>query len=148
MRNYIQRCILVSMAFVAFNARAQQNKAAINYGSNAAAAKYISTRGVRSYCEVYDKGEPLLLIHGNGGSINNFKYQVPYFSKYYTVIAVDSRAQGNSIGYGDSLTYEMMADDLNAVLDSLHIDSAYVIGWSDGGINGLLLALRHPGKVI
>jgi pimeloyl-ACP methyl ester carboxylesterase len=41
----------------------------------------------------------------------------------------------------------MMADDLNAVLDSLHVDSAYVIGWSDGGINGLLLALRHPEKV-
>src|SRR6476659_8901847 len=41
----------------------------------------------------------------------------------------------------------MMTDDLNALLDSLHLDSCYVIGWSDGGINGLLLAVRHPDKV-
>jgi pimeloyl-ACP methyl ester carboxylesterase len=42
----------------------------------------------------------------------------------------------------------MMADDFAALLDAMHIDSAYVIGWSDGGINALLLAMRHPGKVI
>ncbi|MEO8852444.1 MAG: alpha/beta hydrolase [Ginsengibacter sp.] len=41
----------------------------------------------------------------------------------------------------------MMTDDLNALLDHLHLDSCYVIGWSDGGINGLLLAIRHPDKV-
>jgi len=147
MTKYIQTCIPAIVLFIALNAGAQQTRSAINYGSNAAAAKYITTRGVKFYCEVYGKGEPLLLIHGNSGSINNFKYQVPYFSKYYKVITVDSRAQGKSTDYGDSLTYEMMADDFNAILDSMHIQSAYVIGWSDGGINGLLLALRHPGKV-
>ncbi|HXP50413.1 MAG TPA: alpha/beta hydrolase, partial [Bacteroidia bacterium] len=47
----------------------------------------------------------------------------------------------------DSLSYEQMTDDLNALLDTLHIDSCFVIGWSDGGINGLLLAMRHPDKV-
>lgn len=148
MRKYIQPFITALMLFAIVAAEAQnKNTSAINYGSNATAGKYISTRGIKFYYEVYGKGEPLLLIHGNGGSINNFKYQIPYFSKYYKVIAIDSRAQGKSTDYGDSLTYEMMADDFNAVLDSLHIDSAYVIGWSDGGINGLLLALRHPEKV-
>jgi len=137
----------VIVFFIALNTAAQHAKPAINYGSNAIAAKYISTRGVKFYCEIYGKGDALLLIHGNSGSINNFKYQIPYFSKHYKVIAVDSRAQGKSIDYGDSLTYEMMADDFNALLDSLHIQSAFVIGWSDGGINGLLLALRHPEKV-
>src|SRR5260221_8947974 len=146
MRKYIQPCIPAIMLFIALNAAAQQTKPAINYGNNAAAAKYISTRGVKFYCEVYGKGEPLLLIHGNSGEINNLKYQIPYFLKDYKVITVDSRAQGKSTDYGDSLTYEMMADDFNAILDSLHIHSAYVIGWSDGGINGLLLALRHRGK--
>ncbi|MFM9709821.1 alpha/beta fold hydrolase, partial [Streptomyces galilaeus] len=47
----------------------------------------------------------------------------------------------------DSLTFEQIADDFSALLDSLHIDSSYVIGWSDGGIVGLLLAMRHPQKV-
>ena len=114
MRKYIQTCIPLIMLFIAPDSNAQQNKSTINYGSNATAAKYITTRGVKFYCEVYGKGEPLLLIHGNSGSMNNFKYQIPYFSKYYKVIAVDSRAQGKSTDYGDSLTYQMMADDFNA----------------------------------
>ena len=99
------------------------------------------------YYETYGTGEPLLIIHGNGGSIKDFLYQIPYFAKSYKVLLADSRAQGKSVDTKDSLSYEMMADDLNALLDSLHIDSSYVIGWSDGGINGLLLAMRHPAKV-
>jgi pimeloyl-ACP methyl ester carboxylesterase len=117
------------------------------YGHNKAAGKYYTIRGFKMYCEVYGTGNPLLIIHGNSGSINNFVYQIPYFSKKYKVIVADSRAQGNSADKGDSLTYEMMADDYAALLDAMKIDSAYVIGWSDGGINGLLLAIRHPEKV-
>lgn len=99
------------------------------------------------YCEIYGQGQPVLIIHGNGGSISNFSKNIPYFSKKYRVIIADSRAQGRSADPGDSLTYEMMADDLAALLDQLHVDSADVIGWSDGGINGVLLAIRHPEKV-
>lgn len=119
----------------------------IAYGNNAKAGKYANIRGFKMYYETYGVGKPLLLIHGNGGSIENFKNQIPYFSINYKVIAVDSRAQGKSIDPTDSLSYEMMADDFNALLDELKLDSCYVIGWSDGGINGLLLAMRNPGKV-
>ena len=63
------------------------------------------------------------------------------------MIVADSRAQGKSADQADSLSYEMMADDYAALLDAMKIDSAYVVGWSDGGINGLLMAIRHPGKV-
>jgi pimeloyl-ACP methyl ester carboxylesterase len=87
------------------------------------------------------------MIHGNGGSISSFSNQIPYFSENYKVIAVDSRAQGKSVDYQDSLSFEMMADDFNDLLDYLHLDSCLVLGWSDGGINGLLLAIRHPSKV-
>jgi len=107
----------------------------------------INTRGFKMYYETYGKGEPLLIIHGNGGSTQDFTNQVPFFKEHYQLILADSRSQGHSMDPGDSLTYEMMADDLNALLDSLHLDSCYVIGWSDGGINGLLLAMRHPDKV-
>ena len=117
------------------------------YGRNPAVGKYADIRGFKMYYEVYGKGEPLLIIHGNGGSINNFLYQIPYFAKNYQVIIADSRAQGKSTDPTDSLSYEMMTDDLNALLDNLHLKSCYVIGWSDGGINGLLLAMRHPDKV-
>ena len=117
------------------------------YGRNEKVGRVVNTRGFNMYYETYGTGKPLLMIHGNGGSMNNFLYQIPCFSKSYTVILADSRAQGRSVDPGDSLSYEMMADDLNALLDSLHLDSCYVIGWSDGGINGLLLAIRHPEKV-
>ncbi|GAB3690271.1 alpha/beta fold hydrolase [Spirosoma flavus] len=120
---------------------------ATSYGNNAKVGKYASVRGIKMYYEVYGAGKPLLMIHGNGGSIENFKNQIPYFAKNYKVIAVDSRAQGKSIDTSDSLSYEMMADDLNALLNQLKVDSCYVVGWSDGGINGLLLAMRHPEKV-
>lgn len=118
------------------------------YGRNTKVGNYVKIRGFNMYYEIYGYGEPLLFIHGNGGSINNFLYQIPYFSKNYKVILADSRAQGKSIDTGDSLSFEMMADDFAALLDTLHLDSCNVIGWSDGGINALLLAIRHPEKVI
>ena len=120
----------------------------ITYGSNPAAGRYYSLRGIKMYVEVYGAGKPLLMIHGNGGSMNAFTQNIPYFSKKYKVIAADSRAQGKTVDPGDSLSFEMMADDFAALLEAMHIDSAYVIGWSDGGINALLLAMRHPEKVI
>src|SRR5579872_967112 len=119
----------------------------VSYGNNPAAGKYYDIRGFKMYCEIYGEGQPVLIIHGNGGSISNFTSNIPYFSGKYRVIIADSRAQGKSADAGDSLTYEMMADDYSALLDQLHVDSADVIGWSDGGIDGLLLAIRHPEKV-
>ena len=117
------------------------------FGGNPEVGKYADIRGFKMYYEIYGKGEPLLIIHGNGGSIVNFSNQIPYFAKNYQVILADSRAQGKSVDPSDSLSYEMMTDDLNALLDQLGLKSCYVIGWSDGGINGLLLAIRHPDKV-
>src|SRR5215831_8534039 len=129
-----------------FEAR-QQSDTGIPYGRNKAVGKYYDIRGFKMYCEIYGEGQPLLIIHGNGGSIADFDYQIPYFSQKYKVIIADSRAQGQSADPGDSLSYEMMADDYAALLTNLKVDSACVIGWSDGGINGLLLAIRHPEKV-
>ena len=119
----------------------------IPYGDNKAAGHYLNTRGIRLYYETYGKGAPLLLFHMNGESMKVFYNQIPWFSQHYHVIAVDSRAHGKTVDVSDSLSFEEMADDFNALCDSLHVDSCYVIGWSDGGISALLLALRHPEKV-
>ncbi|HEV2354414.1 MAG TPA: alpha/beta hydrolase, partial [Puia sp.] len=127
--------------FMVVSASAQQ------YGNNPDAGHYLNTRGIRLYYESYGRGEPLLLFHGNGGSIGNFKNQIPFFSKYYHVIAIDSRDHGKSTDPGDSLSFEMIVDDFNALIDSLHLGPCYVVGWSDGGIDALLLAIRHPDKV-
>lgn len=123
-------------------------KTKINYGSNAKAGKYAEVNGIKMYYEEYGKGAPMIMIHGNGGSIHDMGYQIEYFSKSYRVIAADSRCHGKS-GIGDGqLTYEQMADDWAALMTFLKTDSAYIIGWSDGGILGLLLAIHHPAKVM
>src|SRR5882762_2448073 len=97
---------------------------AIPYGNNPGAGKYYSVNGIKLYCETYGTGRPLLMIHGNGGSISAFGKNIPYFAAKYKVIAVDSRAHGKSADAGDSLSFEMMADDFAALLDQMKIPSA------------------------
>jgi pimeloyl-ACP methyl ester carboxylesterase len=117
------------------------------FGKNDAAGRYFSIRGISLYVEQYGKGRPLVMLHGNGGSIESFSCQIPYFETKYHVIAIDSRAQGKSNDPSDTLSFDMMADDVSALLDSLKLDSCFILGWSDGGITALMLALRHPEKV-
>ncbi|MBN1466381.1 alpha/beta hydrolase [candidate division KSB1 bacterium] len=116
------------------------------YGMNRA-GKYADVNGVKMYYEIYGCGENVIVIHGNNDCIWDMRYQIRHFSSHYRVIAADSRGHGKSeLGEG-TLTYEQMADDWAALLDLLKIDSTFVIGWSDGGIIGLLLAIHHPQKV-
>lgn len=150
MKTLIHLLCFIVIAMTTGNVQAQDLRKMMDttrYGRNKAVGKYADIRGVRMYYEVYGKGEPLLIIHGNGGSINNFLLQIPYFAKKYKVILADNRAQGKTIDHKDSLSYEMISDDLNGLLEHLRIKNAYVIGWSDGGIEGLLLAMNHPDKV-
>lgn len=122
-------------------------KAPEKYGSNPAAGDTFTHDGVKLYYEVYGTGEPVLVIHGNGSSIADLKQQIAFFRNRYQVIAMDSRDQGKSGDSADKITYEKMADDLAALLDHLKSPPAYVLGWSDGGIEALLLGIRHPEKV-
>jgi pimeloyl-ACP methyl ester carboxylesterase len=117
------------------------------YGSNPAVGKTFTHQGIKLYYEIYGSGEPLLLIHGNGESIASFKAQIDYFRRRYRVIAMDSRDHGKSADSTGQLTYEKMADDQAALLDYLKSPPADVLGWSDGGIEALLLGIRHPRNV-
>jgi len=140
--------ILLLLSVVCVEQATSQTKIDLEkLGQNSGVGRYANIRGFKMYYEEYGSGEPLLFIHGNGGSIKSFKQQVNFFAGKFKLILADSRAQGKSVDTSDSLTYEMMADDLNELLSVLKIDSCNVIGWSDGGINALLLAMRHPKKV-
>jgi len=148
---YFNLIILFSIVFAALQCTTQSPTVstpdASMFGRNDALGKFVDIRGFSMYYEIYGQGEPLLMIHGNSGSIESFSNQIPYFSSKYKVIAVDSRAHGKSVDESDTLSFKMMADDFNALLDKLKVDSCNVLGWSDGGITGLLLAIRHPAKV-
>jgi pimeloyl-ACP methyl ester carboxylesterase len=110
--------------------------------------KYVDINGVKLFYEIYGKGEPILMIHGNGGSFSCFENQVAEFSKRFKVIVVDCRGRGNSsYQKGVELTFDLQVDDMNLFLDKLNIQKTNILGWSDGGIIGLLLAIKHPEKV-
>ena len=144
---------LVLLALSAPGAAGAQAKTAtattpeVRYGANPAAGHTFTHDGVRLYYELYGSGEPLLVVHGNGGSIADLGGQIAHFRKRYQVIAMDSRDQGRSGDSPGKITYETMTDDLAALLDHLKAGPVNVLGWSDGGIEALLLGIRHPTKV-
>jgi pimeloyl-ACP methyl ester carboxylesterase len=125
-----------------------QTKKQVDYGSNSKIGKYVDVNDIRIYYEIYGEGDPLLLLHGNSGSIESFIYQIPELSKHFKVIAVDSRAQGRTSDSDQEITYALMASDMSELIDKLNLGKVDVVGWSDGGNIGLELAYAHPEKVL
>jgi pimeloyl-ACP methyl ester carboxylesterase len=119
------------------------------YGRNAAAGQYLPVRNGTLYYERYGQGPPLLLLlHGNGQSIADFQLQIPELARHFTVIALDTRAQGRSQdATTQDFSYELFADDVRQLLDTLHLRRVHILGWSDGGNTALSLALHHPEYV-
>ena len=142
-----RRALLFSIIAFALGTPGAEAKEKIDFGNNPEAAGSARIDDIKLYYEIYGEGEPLLIIHPNGGSIFNIAPQIREFSKSHKVIAVDSRGHGRSGMGGGALTYERMADDFDHLLEHLDIESADLLGWSDGGIIGLLLAIRHPEKI-
>ena len=92
-------------------------------------------------------GQPMVLLHGNGEDGTYFKHQIEYFSKFYRVIAVDTRGHGKSPRGGGAFTLKRFAADLKVFFDEMGIQKAIVLGFSDGGNIALLFALKYPERV-
>lgn len=114
------------------------------YGSNS--GKYITIADTKIYIEEYGCGTPLLLLHGGFGSIHDFQQVIPELAKHFRIIAMDSPGHGRS-EQADSLSFDLMTNYCSELVDLLQLDSLYVIGYSDGGITGLLLSSRRQDKV-
>lgn len=99
------------------------------------------------YYEIDGQGEPLLLLHGGGGSAEHFNLMLPELRQHYRVITPDSRAHGRSTDTLEPLSYRQMAADMIGLLDSLKLVSAYVGGWSDGASIALHMAIYYPDRV-
>lgn len=99
------------------------------------------------YYKDFGRGEDLILLHGNDGDMTYFDYQVGYFKKYFHTILIDFRDHGFSTNTKDSLTFDMMADDLREVYDRLKIKKAHVLGFSDGANLALVFNKKYPGLI-
>ncbi|MCG2420511.1 alpha/beta hydrolase, partial [Aequorivita sp. F47161] len=150
MKNSIKQLIFLSaiLFFGISCAQVKMNfKFDTSYGNNEAIGKYVEINDAKIYFEEYGKGEPLLLIHGNSGSIKSMGNQIEYFKSKYRVIVADNRGQGKSELKTDSLTFNQIAKDWEGLVNYLKLDSINIIGWSDGGIVGLKMSISGNTKI-
>lgn len=110
-------------------------------------ANRANVNGISLYYETYGQGPPVLLLHGASGFLETMHYFITALATNHTVIAVDSRAQGRSTDSSAPLGYALMGDDMIKLLDKLGIAQIDIVGWSDGGIIGLDMAMKHPARV-
>lgn len=136
--------IFITAQFLCLSCTTDQEN--VNYGSNK--GTYVSINGKKVYYEEYGKGMPLILLSGGGlsRSIKDFEKCIPELSLHFRVIAPDTPGQGRS-EQPDSVTYQSITDTMSQLIDSLEVDSVYIMGWSDGAIVGLLLGERRIDKV-
>ena len=122
---------------------------AVAAGGGVAQADYANVGGLKMYYEVRGSGPPLLLLHGGTTTIAySWAKQIPRWSKRHRVIAVEQMGHGHTPDVPErAFTYEQMAEDTAALLAKLKITSVDIVGWSDGGNIGMVLAMRHPELV-
>ena len=108
---------------------------------------YIDVNGVHTYYETEGHGEPLLLLHGGTAPINLWGPQRPALAAKYTIYLPERRAHGRTADVPGPITYDIMADDTVAFMEALEISNAHIVGWSDGGNIGMIMAFRRPDLV-
>ncbi len=106
-----------------------------------------AVNGIKLYYATIGHGAPVVLLHGGLANSDYWGNQVKALAPNHMVILVDSRGHGRSSRSAQPFGYDLMADDVVALLDVLHLPRADIVGWSDGGIIGIDLALRHRDRV-
>jgi pimeloyl-ACP methyl ester carboxylesterase len=109
---------------------------------------YVESDGARIWYATYGSGSPVILLHGGLGHSGNWGYQVPALVRSgYRAVLIDSRGHGRSTRDVRPFMYELMASDVSAVMDALHLEKAGLVGWSDGATIALILAMKAPTRV-
>lgn len=113
------------------------------------AADTVQVNGAVIHYALYGSGnqKAVLLLHGGLGAAEDFGGQVDALAERYKVVAIDSRGHGRSTDDDQPYGYHLMASDVMGVMDSLGIDKAAVVGWSDGGNIGLEMAIHNPDRL-
>ncbi|MBY5645038.1 alpha/beta fold hydrolase [Rhizobium leguminosarum] len=102
---------------------------------------------IKMYYAEYGEGDPILFIHGGLGNAEVWGHQVADFARDHRVIVADSRGHGRSTRSQQPFGYDLMTSDYVALLDYLKIDKVTLVGWSDGGIIGIDMAMKNPEKL-
>jgi pimeloyl-ACP methyl ester carboxylesterase len=114
----------------------------------ASAEGRIEYAGARIWYATYGSGDAVVLLHGAFDNSEDWGYQVPALVESgRRAILIDNRGRGRSTLGTATLSYELIAREVLAVMDALRISKFSVVGWSDGAIIGMILAMQHPSRV-
>lgn len=109
---------------------------------------FLPVNGIDMYYEMYGSGRPLVLLHGGGSTIHTtFGSIIPFLSASFRLIGVELQGHGHTGDRSAPVSFEQDADDVAALLAALGMESACIIGFSNGGNTAMQLAIRHPQKV-
>lgn len=108
---------------------------------------FAPVNGIKVWYAVFGRGQPVLLLHGGLANANYWGHQVRALQRQYQVIVMESRGHGRSSRNQEPYGYDLMASDVIGLLDHLKIRKAAIVGWSDGAIIGLDIAMKHPERV-
>ncbi len=103
--------------------------------------------GIRLWYAVFGEGPPVVLVHGGLANSDYWGLQVAALAPHYQVIVLDSRGHGRSTRSKEPIGYDLMSSDVLALMDYLHVPKAALVGWSDGAIIGLDIAIHHPERL-
>ncbi len=103
--------------------------------------------GIHLWYAEFGHGAPVIMLHGGLANSDYWGLQVRALAPRYHVIVMDSRGHGRSSRTNTPIGYDLMASDVLALMDYLHIDKAAIVGWSDGAIVGLDIAIHHPDRL-
>jgi pimeloyl-ACP methyl ester carboxylesterase len=109
---------------------------------------YAPVNGVRMFYAIFGRGAPILLLHGGLANSNYWGNVIPILVwNHFKVIVADSRGHGRSTRSAEPYSYELMASDVLALLNYLKLTKVDLVGWSDGGIIGLVIAMQDPERL-
>jgi pimeloyl-ACP methyl ester carboxylesterase len=108
---------------------------------------YVPVNGIRIWYAKFGSGSPVILLHGGLANSNYWGKLIPALSPHYRVIVMDSRGHGRSTRNAQPYGYDLMASDVLGLMDHLKIKKAAIVGWSDGAILGLDIAIHHPERL-
>jgi pimeloyl-ACP methyl ester carboxylesterase len=107
----------------------------------------IEVNNINIYYASAGQGEALIMLMGLGADHSGWNSQVPFFKKYYRVIAPDNRGVGKSDKPKGPYSITMMADDTLALMKALNIEKAHIMGESMGGMIAQEIAINYPQRV-
>jgi pimeloyl-ACP methyl ester carboxylesterase len=115
--------------------------------SEQVARGYVPVGGSKIFYETSGNGEPLLLLHGGLGTVEDFSSERPELAKHFKVVAFERPGHGHTADTDEPFSFDVMADYTARFIEALRLGPTNLVGWSDGAIISLLVAISRPDLV-